>query len=57
MSEGGALHGAIVDKEEEEKFLVQGHVAFDKCNWGVETCIHMHIKTRCLLEETTNESC
>lgn len=39
------LHGAIADKEEEEKFLLQGHVAFDKCNWGVETCIHMHIKS------------
>lgn len=39
------LHCASVGKEEEEKFLVRGHVAFDKCNWEVETCIHTHIKS------------
>lgn len=39
------LHSAGVGREEEEKFLVWGHVAFDRCNWGVETCIHMHSKS------------
>lgn len=28
------LHSASVGEEEEEKFLQQGHVAFDRFNWG-----------------------
>lgn len=26
-------------------FLMQGHVPFDRCNWGVETCMHTHSKS------------
>lgn len=39
------LHCANIVKEEEEKFPVQGHVALDRCNWGLEACIHTRFKS------------